>query len=55
MTDADSSSNQIWFTFGKLSAIMAWNNQHGYYYDIIQDADQLQQIFDTEEFPNLND
>ena len=55
MTDADSSNSQIWFTFGKLSASMAWNNQHGYYYDIIQDADQLQQIFDTEEFPNLND
>lgn len=55
MTDADSSNSQIWFTFGKISAIMAWNNQHGYYYDIIQDADQLQQIFDTEEFPNLTE
>lgn len=50
--DVDSSNSQAWFVFGKISAIMAWNNRHNHRYDIMQDADQFQQIFDTEKFPD---
>lgn len=50
--DANSSNDQVWFVFGKISAIMAWNNRHNHRYDLIQDADQFQQIFDTEKFPD---
>lgn len=50
--DVDSSNSQVWFVFGKISAIMAWNNRHNHRFDIIQDADQFQQIFDTEKFPD---
>ncbi|WP_431814345.1 TetR/AcrR family transcriptional regulator [Limosilactobacillus portuensis] len=44
-------NDAAWFTFGKVSAIMSWNTEHGYRYSIGRDVKTLQKIYETEKFP----
>lgn len=46
-------TDEFWFLFGKIQAIVQWNEFHGEYFNILQDYQELEKIYETERFPKL--
>lgn len=47
-------SSKIWFAYGKIMAILEWNNYHNDIYKMVDDYQKLEEIFDKNKFPKIS-
>lgn len=48
------SNSKAWFAFGKIFTIITWYKSHNLHYNLVNDAETLQKIYETESFPPLD-